>query len=75
MKTSGNTILITGAASGIGLAIAKLFSQKNNRVIMADKSIDQLKTEAAKLENTLAIAVNLTDENDVHKLFQNDKVK
>jgi len=50
MKTSGNTILITGAASGIGLEIAKLFSQKNNKVIMADRSIDQLKTEAAKLK-------------------------
>ena len=27
-----------------------VFSQKNNKVIMADRSIDQLKTEAAKLK-------------------------
>ena len=74
MKTSGNTILITGAASGIGLEIAKLFSQKNNKVIMADRSIDQLKTEAAKLKNAVAIAVDLTDENDVNKLIQTIKL-
>jgi len=74
MKTSGNTILITGAASGIGLEIAKLFSQKNNKVILADRSIDQLKIEAAKLENAVAIAVDLTDENDINKLIQTIKL-
>ena len=74
MKTSGNTILITGAASGIGLEIAKLFSQKNNKVIMADRSIDQLKIEAAKLENAVAIAVDLTNENDINKLIQTIKL-
>ena len=74
MKTSGNTILITGAASGIGLEIAKLFSQKNNKVIMADRSIDQLKIEVSKLENAVAIAVDLTNENDINKLIQTIKL-
>jgi uncharacterized oxidoreductase len=74
MKTSGNTILITGAASGIGLEIAKIFSQKNNKVIMADRSIEQLKIEAAKLENAVAIAVDLTDENEINKLIQTIKL-
>jgi short-subunit dehydrogenase involved in D-alanine esterification of teichoic acids len=61
MKTSGNTILITGAASGIGLEIAKLFSQNNNKLIMADKSIDKLEFEVAKLDNATAIALNNDD--------------
>jgi uncharacterized oxidoreductase len=74
MKTSGNTILITGAASGIGLEIAKLFSQRDNKVIMADKSIEQLKTEAAKLKNAEAIDVDLTNENDLNKLIQTLKL-
>lgn len=38
MKKSENTILITGAASGIGLEIARLFSQHNNKVIMVNRS-------------------------------------
>ena len=74
MKTSGNTILITGAASGIGLEIARLFSQKNNKLIMADKSIDRLEIEAAKLENAVAIAVDLTNENELNKLIQTLKL-
>jgi uncharacterized oxidoreductase len=74
MKTSGNTILITGAASGIGLEIARLFSKRNNKVIMTDRTIDRLETEAAKLDNAVAIAVDLTDENDLNKLIQTIKL-
>lgn len=73
MKTTGNTILITGAASGIGLEIARLFSQKNNKIIMVDKSADRLKSEAAKLDNAVAIAVDLTNEDDVNKLIETVK--
>ena len=74
MKTSGNTILITGAASGIGLEIARLFSQKKNKIIMADRSADRLKSEAAKLENAVPVTVDLTNEDDVSKLIQTIKL-
>ncbi|SDD99395.1 uncharacterized oxidoreductase [Mucilaginibacter pineti] len=74
MKTSGNTILITGAASGIGLEIAKLFSGKNNKLIMVDKSADLLETEAKKLNNSTAITTDLTNDNDLNKLIQTIKL-
>ena len=32
MKRSGNTILITGGTSGIGLALAKAFRAKGNDI-------------------------------------------
>lgn len=48
MKTSATTILITGAAVGIRLEIARLFSQLDNKVPMIGKSADQLEAEAAK---------------------------
>lgn len=73
MKTSGNTILITGAASGIGLEIAKQFSRKNNTVIMADKTREVLEAEAAQLHNAVAITSDLTNENDINKLIQKIK--
>lgn len=41
-EKSENTILITGAASGIGLEIARLFSQHNNKVIMVNRSGGEL---------------------------------
>jgi uncharacterized oxidoreductase len=74
MKTSGNTILITGAASGIGLEIAKLFSQNNNKLIMADKSIDKLEFEVAKLDNATAIAVDLNNDDSINNLIQTLKL-
>jgi len=70
MKTTENTILITGAASGIGLEIAKLFSRQNNKVIMADKATAELEAEAAKLTNAIAITVDLADENDITKFIE-----
>lgn len=61
MEITGNKILITGAASGIGLEIARLFSQKGNTVIMVDRIAEHLTIEAAKLGNTIAITVDLSN--------------
>jgi len=74
MKTSENTILITGAASGIGLEIARLFSQHNNKLIMVDRSNEQLEAEAAKLDNSVAITADLANDDDLSKLIQNLKM-
>jgi len=53
MKVTGNVILITGGASGIGFAIAKRFLAKGNRVIAVGRREAQLaeaKAAAPSLE-------------------------
>lgn len=46
MKTHGNTILITGGSSGIGLALATMFLQRNNNVIITGR--DKTKLEVVR---------------------------
>jgi uncharacterized oxidoreductase len=43
MQLNGNTILITGGASGIGLAFAKRFLQAGNTVIVCGRREDKLR--------------------------------
>jgi uncharacterized oxidoreductase len=42
MKISGNTILVTGGASGIGLALAKRFLDRENTVIICGRREERL---------------------------------
>ncbi|HEY5820288.1 MAG TPA: SDR family NAD(P)-dependent oxidoreductase [Mesorhizobium sp.] len=44
---AGNTAVITGAASGIGLAAARKLAARGLNVVMADRQSDQLKAAAA----------------------------
>lgn len=56
MNLSGNTILITGGGSGIGLAFAERFIKSGNKVIIAGRSEEKLK-EAKKRFPDLATKV------------------
>lgn len=47
MKTSGNTILITGGGTGIGLALAEMFVQQYNQVLICGRRQEKLE-EAQK---------------------------
>ena len=49
MNTTNKTILVTGGGSGIGFQIAKLFSQKGNKVIITGRDEERLKKAAAAL--------------------------
>ena len=42
MNISGNTILITGGSSGIGLEMAKQFLNRNNKVIITGRDKKKL---------------------------------
>jgi len=67
MKTSNNTILITGGGSGIGLEMAKLFSA-DNQVIITGRTAEKLENAAAGLKNVTAITADINNAADVEKL-------
>jgi len=65
MNITGKTILITGGGSGIGFEIAKLLSNKGNKVIITGRSEDRLQNAAAQLNNVSYIATDVNSESDI----------
>lgn len=49
MKLNGNTILITGGSSGIGLGLAQKFIELDNTVIVTGRNMDRLNEAKQKL--------------------------
>lgn len=68
MKTTNNTVLITGGSAGIGLEIARLFSEKGNHVIITGRNEERLQQAAAQLKNVTAIALDVSKEQDIDAL-------
>lgn len=61
MKLTGNTILITGATSGIGHALTMRFSQLGNTVIAIGRNHDALTQLASHTSSIHPIACDLND--------------
>ncbi|MEO1910797.1 MAG: SDR family oxidoreductase [Paracoccus sp. (in: a-proteobacteria)] len=59
------TAIITGAARGIGLATARLLSQRGWRVVLADIDADELARAAATLPDAQAIPCDVSDPDQV----------
>ena len=70
MKTSGNTVLITGGSAGIGLEIAKLLSAQNNHVIITGRNPERLAQAAAQLSNVTAIVSDVSKQAETDKLVK-----
>ncbi|PWI57561.1 3-hydroxybutyrate dehydrogenase [Sulfoacidibacillus thermotolerans] len=72
-ELKGKTAVITGAASGIGLAIAERFAQIGTRVVLSDLRADAARSAAETLRSqglTVAdIAVDASVETDIEKLI------
>jgi NAD(P)-dependent dehydrogenase (short-subunit alcohol dehydrogenase family) len=68
----GRTAVVTGAASGIGLAVAEAFGAAGMRVVMADVDEGNLRSHAARLEGqgaeVLAITVDVRDPEAVERV-------
>ena len=61
MNLSGNTILITGGATGIGLALAEAFLKLGNVVIAVGRSKQNLKQAVAKFPGLIPLRCDVTD--------------
>ncbi|WP_244547695.1 SDR family NAD(P)-dependent oxidoreductase [Bradyrhizobium sp. OK095] len=61
MNLTGNTILITGGATGIGFALARLLAQLGNSVIICGRNGEALKKAQAQVPGLVTRLCDITD--------------
>lgn len=64
MKTTGNTIFISGGSAGIGLAIAKKLNNAGNKIIINGRNNERLKKALSELNDAVGIQGDLSIEED-----------
>jgi len=74
MSFDGKVVLVTGGSSGIGLAIAKVFSDQGAHLVITGRKQDRLDEAVAVLgADVVAIKADVADLNELTELF--DQVK
>lgn len=66
----GNTILITGGSSGVGLELASALSRMGNRVLICGRSAPKLEAARQHIPGLQTFCCNLAREEDCQALFQ-----
>lgn len=68
MKIEEKVAIVTGASSGIGLAVAKLLSKKGAKVALAARSLDKLNELSKELPQSIAIPTDMTNESQIKNM-------
>ena len=74
LSLEGKVAIVTGAASGIGEEVARVYADAGSKVAMVDFDADRLQRIAGEIANdggeVLPIVADVTDEDKVRKFFK-----
>jgi NADP-dependent 3-hydroxy acid dehydrogenase YdfG len=70
MEIKDKVVLVTGASSSIGKATAELFSRKGAKVVLAARSLEEVKDLAAKMPDSFSVTVDMTKPQEVQNMVQ-----
>ena len=70
MSLTGKVAVVTGAASGIGKAIAEKYASEGAKIVIADLNLDAANATAAEIKGAggqaMGVAMNVTNEDEVN---------
>ena len=66
----GKKAVITGAASGIGFATARLFSEKGAQVCLLDRNLEAARSAASQVPGASCYHVDVSDYDSVNQAVQ-----
>lgn len=69
MDMKNKVVLVTGASSGIGLAVAKCFAEKGAKVVMAARSKEKLERLSNEIKGSFPIAADMMIEEDIKEMI------
>ena len=67
--------IVTGAARGIGLATTQMLLEEGHSVVMVDRDVDVLNTEADQLNNVLALSLDVSVPEQVDAMIAESEAK
>jgi len=67
MQLNGKSALVTGAASGIGAEIARVFAAAGARVCIADLDAEAAKRKASEMKGAIGVRMDVTSEEEVER--------
>ena len=68
-KLQGKVAIITGGASGIGAATAKLFADEGAKLVLVDLNEEKGRVFADELTDAIFVKADITDEEQVQKVY------
>ncbi|MCV0399330.1 MAG: SDR family oxidoreductase [Nitrosarchaeum sp.] len=68
LSLSGKVALVTGGSRGIGFSTAKIFSENGAQVVITSRDSSRLKDSTSSLANTVGIAADIRNEEDVKRV-------
>jgi len=70
MDVKNKVCIVTGASSGIGLAVARLLSSKGAYVVLVSRSKEKLEKLAAEIPNSMAVAADMAKAFEIRRMVK-----
>jgi short-subunit dehydrogenase len=70
MNVKEKVVIVTGASYGIGLATARLLSQKGAKVVLAARSKEKLEKLSRELPKSLVVVTDMTNERQIKEMVK-----